>query len=37
MFEDYNLAEPRLIDSKKGFSGDATVVMQTLLPNFIMQ
>ena len=37
MLEDYNLADPRLIDPKKEFSGDATVVMQTLWPNLIMQ
>ena len=37
MFEDYKLADPRLIDPKKEFSGDATVVMQTLWPNLIMQ
>jgi salicylate 5-hydroxylase large subunit len=37
MLEDYKLADPRLIDPKKEYDGDATVIMQTLWPNLIMQ
>ena len=37
MWENYKLEDPRLIDPKKEFPGDATVIMQTLWPNLIMQ
>lgn len=35
--QDLTLADPRLIDPVREFPGDATVVMQTLWPNLIVQ
>jgi salicylate 5-hydroxylase large subunit len=35
--EDFTLADPRLLDPVKEFPDDATVVMQTLWPNLIIQ
>jgi salicylate 5-hydroxylase large subunit len=35
--EDFVLADPRLLDPVKEFSDDATVVMQTVWPNLIVQ
>ncbi|HIG60634.1 MAG TPA: salicylate hydroxylase [Gammaproteobacteria bacterium] len=37
MKEDFELADPRLLDPVKEFSDDATVVMQTIWPNLIVQ
>ena len=34
---DFKLADPRLLDPVREFPGDATVVMQTLWPNLIVQ
>lgn len=34
---DFRLADPRLLDPVKEFAGDATVVMQTIWPNLIVQ
>src|SRR5437763_3161985 len=34
---DFKLADPRLLDPVREFAGDATVVMQTLWPNLIVQ
>src|SRR5436309_15288723 len=34
---DFKLADPRLLDPVREFSGSATVVMQTLWPNLIVQ
>jgi salicylate 5-hydroxylase large subunit len=34
---DFKLADPRLLDPVREFTGDATVVMQTLWPNLIVQ
>ena len=34
---DFNLADPRLLDPVREFPGSATVVMQTLWPNLIVQ
>jgi len=35
--EDFELEDPRLLDPVKEFPGDATVVMQTVWPNLIVQ
>ncbi|HEX7035726.1 MAG TPA: aromatic ring-hydroxylating dioxygenase subunit alpha [Pseudomonadales bacterium] len=35
--EDFALADPRLLDPVREFPGDATVVMQTIWPNLIVQ
>lgn len=35
--EDFSLADPRLLDPVKEFPDDATVVMQTIWPNLIVQ
>jgi len=35
--QDLKLADPRLLDPVREFAGDATVVMQTLWPNLIVQ
>jgi salicylate 5-hydroxylase large subunit len=35
--EDFTLEDPRLLDPVKEFSDDATVVMQTIWPNLIIQ
>ena len=35
--EDFKLADPRLLDPVREFPGSATVVMQTLWPNLIVQ
>jgi salicylate 5-hydroxylase large subunit len=35
--EDFTLKDPRLLDPVREFRGDATVVMQTLWPNLIVQ
>jgi salicylate 5-hydroxylase large subunit len=35
--EDFKLEDPRLLDPVKEFEGDATVVMQTIWPNLIVQ
>jgi salicylate 5-hydroxylase large subunit len=35
--EDFTLRDPRLLDPVREFRGDATVVMQTLWPNLIVQ
>ena len=37
MKEDFTLADPRLLDPVKEFPDDATVVMQTIWPNLIVQ
>jgi salicylate 5-hydroxylase large subunit len=34
---DFKLADPRLLDPVREFAGNATVVMQTLWPNLIVQ
>ena len=34
---DFALRDPRLLDPVREFPGDATVVMQTLWPNLIVQ
>jgi len=35
--QDFKLSDPRLLNPVKEFAGDATVVMQTLWPNLIIQ